>query len=459
MKRLLLICTFFAASCHFAFGHDTADALYFGGTILSMEETHGCGSDEMGVAIKNDLILWVGCLKNVPKKLIGPGTRQIDLSGRAMLPGFVDAHSHMFSNAVDLADFQARQDVVLKNGITSQAELFVNQAELNLLDGFGASGALKVRTSLYLRWNNACNSVLDEWWKAYQPVRDPRAQLRMPGLKIFSDGGVCNDAALTFPYEDATFGDLYLTAAQLEPMLKEAKKLGWQVAIHSIGDASRDEVLKAFRHVHGKKSGLQNRIEHDIIMRPEQVTQYSRVHAVPVVFGTDATCNELSSDPSVFSWHRILGASRYSWYRPLRDLIAKNPRVAVAWCLDKDGTIADGSPRPMSDHETITSIYELVTRRQVNTDQTICEPSADMLAQTIGVSQALQLMTLNAAKAIGTDSAVGSLKKGKFADFVILSQSPITTDPAALKDLAVSATIIGGIPLYCATGNEDLCAL
>jgi predicted amidohydrolase YtcJ len=52
---------------------------------------------------------------------------------------------------------------------------------------------------------------------------------------------------------------------------------------------------------------------------------------------------------------------------------------------------------------------------------------------------------------------VGRLKRGKYADFVVLSADPLAVDPADLKDLRVSATIVGARPLYCAPGSEDLC--
>jgi predicted amidohydrolase YtcJ len=444
-----------------AVAHQTADVLYSGGAIHPMEPVGACGPEHRGVATKGDEILWVGCLDHMPHGTAGPHTRHVDLQGRSLLPGFVDAHSHMFGNAADQADFENRQALVLRNGITSQGELFVNHTILDHLTSYLDAGVMKVRTSAYLRWNNACGDVLDEWWAAYQPIHDPKRQLRMPGLKIFTDGGVCNDAAITFSYPDGTFGDLYLNAQQLIPMLEEAQHLGWQVAMHTIGDASRDEVLKALEHDahghgHGHHGGPPVRVEHDVIIRPEQVRRYGEVGAVPVVFGAVHTCTEGSTDPNV-SWRGIMGPSRYEWYRPLRDLIEENPHLPVAWCLDLDGTVDDGSDRPMHEGETVASIYGLVTRRQVDTDGTLCEPPADMLAQSITIHQALWMMTRDAARALGTDSVVGSLKHGKYADFVILSQDPEAVDPDALKDLAVSATVLGGEPVYCAPGSEDLC--
>jgi predicted amidohydrolase YtcJ len=433
-----------------------ADTLYFGGPIHTMEPVLGCGPEKRAVATRGDRVLWVGCLRHVPP-IVGPATRRVELHGRTLLPGFVDAHSHMFGTAGDLAEFETRQALVIRNGITSQGELFANQNTLDRLIGFRDSGEMKVRTSVYLRWNNACGDVQDEWWQAYQPIHDPRAQLRMPGLKIFTDGGSCNLAAITVPYQDGTFGDLYLTAAQLAPMLRTASRLGWQVAIHSIGDRSRDEVFEALRHVPRALRPWPTRVEHDTIMRPDQVHRYTEVGAIPVVFGNLSTCRELDPDPAV-SWHGTLGPSRSSWYRPTRDIVAKNRLLPVAWKLDKDGIAGDGNARPMAENETTASIYALVTRRQVDTDgTTVCMPPPDMLAQAVPAGQVLRMMTRNAAFVLGTSSVVGSLRAGKYADLVVLSGDPLSVASADLKDLFVAATVIGGEALYCAPGHDDLC--
>src|SRR4029450_1044570 len=69
-----------------------------GGTVRPLEPV-ACGPPDRGGATQGDKVLWVGCLNHVPPSLVGPGTGHVDLAGRALLPGFVDAHSHMFGDA------------------------------------------------------------------------------------------------------------------------------------------------------------------------------------------------------------------------------------------------------------------------------------------------------------------------------------------------------------------------
>jgi predicted amidohydrolase YtcJ len=66
-------------------------------------------------------------------------------------------------------------------------------------------------------------------------------------------------------------------------------------------------------------------------------------------------------------------------------------------------------------------------------------------------------MTINAAYAIHRDAQVGSLKAGKLADLVILSEDPLTVDPASIIDIQVLATFLNGETAFCQPGFEHLC--
>ena len=74
-----------------------ADRIFFGGDIMTMDETHPAAE---AVAIANGKILAAGS-KNDVMGLKGPATEIVDLGGRTLLPGFLDGHSH-FINAVRL---------------------------------------------------------------------------------------------------------------------------------------------------------------------------------------------------------------------------------------------------------------------------------------------------------------------------------------------------------------------
>lgn len=65
-------------------------------------------------------------------------------------------------------------------------------------------------------------------------------------------------------------------------------------------------------------------------------------------------------------------------------------------------------------------------------------------AERIEVHEALHAITLGAAYTLRMDHLVGSLCTGKYADFAVLGDDPTAVDPAALKDVPVLGTVVGG---------------
>jgi len=71
--------------------HQTADSIWSGGPILTMNDK---AMRAEAVAVANGKILAVGRRSEV-MKLKGPATQLVDLKGRTLVPGFVDAHGHI----------------------------------------------------------------------------------------------------------------------------------------------------------------------------------------------------------------------------------------------------------------------------------------------------------------------------------------------------------------------------
>ena len=66
------------------------DVIYINGTVVTMD---AASHTVEAVAVKRDRIAALGTTADI-RKLAGAATKVIDLRGKAMLPGFVDAHSH-----------------------------------------------------------------------------------------------------------------------------------------------------------------------------------------------------------------------------------------------------------------------------------------------------------------------------------------------------------------------------
>jgi len=84
----LLLCMVAAAPVA---AQQTADSIWSGGPILTMNDK---AMRAEAVAVANGRIIAVGRRSEV-MKLKGPATQLVDLQGRTMVPGFVDAHGHV----------------------------------------------------------------------------------------------------------------------------------------------------------------------------------------------------------------------------------------------------------------------------------------------------------------------------------------------------------------------------
>jgi predicted amidohydrolase YtcJ len=121
---------------------ETADTIYHGGPIITIDDTQPTAE---AVAVKDGKILAVG-KKDEVLKTKGDATKLVDLGGKTMLPGFVDAHGHVFGGGIQAlsANLLAPPDGEVKDIASLQQTLrdwiAANQAavdKIQLVVGFG----------------------------------------------------------------------------------------------------------------------------------------------------------------------------------------------------------------------------------------------------------------------------------------------------------------------------------
>jgi predicted amidohydrolase YtcJ len=123
-----------------------ADAIYHNGTIITIDETT---PEAEAVAIRDGRIIAVGAKTDILTTR-GDATRLVDLEGRTMLPGFVDAHGHVSGGGLQAmsANLLAPPDGEVTSIATLQATLRDWMAEnrnsvekIQLVIGFGYDNA------------------------------------------------------------------------------------------------------------------------------------------------------------------------------------------------------------------------------------------------------------------------------------------------------------------------------
>lgn len=406
------------------------------------------------IAIRGPRIVRTGTTEAL-LRFAGPKSTVVDLEGRTVMPGFVDAHSHYFQSSWQYQgrDFDGVQDLMLLWGTTTVGEPSVSEGYLPTFLDWVAEGRLKVRTNLYLNaGTDVCGNPVSDWWKSVPPSRTRGDRLWIAGVKMFGDGGACNLPAVTVEFEPGGgYGDLYLSAEEVAALVSEADALGYQVLIHSLGDRSLEEVLDGYEMALGHGNNrLRHRIEHNNVVRPDQLHRYSEIGVLPVVFGHNFT-GHLE--------YQFLGATqgcpawpRNEFYQaaeaPLRKIIDANPGLPVSWHADNP---------PWPPNSPIADLHNMVTREQVYTGGLVCPPDPWMLSSAISVEQALEMMTVNAAFALHREHEVGSLAPGKFADLLVLSDNPLTVPGPDIRSIKIFMTMINGHVEYCRDGADAYC--
>src|SRR5581483_505320 len=108
-------------------------------------------------------------------------------------------------------------------------------------------------------------------------------------------------------------------------------------------------------------------------------------------------------------------------------------------------TVAGSSDAPVITASPLVGIRDAVLRRTAAGQ--VLGPGERLTAR-----DALAMYTRAAAFAMHREDEIGSLEPGKLADFVVLDASPLDVDPERIGDIQVLATVLGGTPVYQATG-------
>ena len=123
-----------------------ADTIYSGGPILTINDRQPVAE---AVAVADGRIIAVGTQQDMAAHRSGK-TRQFDLGGRAMLPGFVDSHGHVVFGGIQamLANLLAPPDGAVTDIASLQSTLKAWAAansetldKLNMIVGFGYDNA------------------------------------------------------------------------------------------------------------------------------------------------------------------------------------------------------------------------------------------------------------------------------------------------------------------------------
>jgi predicted amidohydrolase YtcJ len=542
----------------------SADTIYSGGNIITINDAQPSAE---AVAVKDGKILAVGNKAEV-MKTSGENTREIDLRGKTLLPGFVDSHGHAYliglqastanllpppdgtgkniatlqalltdwaanhkkavdkvgwiagfgyddsqlaeqrhptrddldkvstdlpiviihqsghlgvgnSKALEIAGvtsetkdpkggvFRRKEGSKEPNGVCEEYAFFylvsklaarfdndINDALViagtKLLASYGYTTAQEGRAmqqSLDAMQRVASNGKLAIDLVAYpdileindiKPTMTYTNRFRVGGAKLTIDGSPQGKTAwLTKPYYVPPEGknkDYRGYAAVDQDTVNEATEKafahGWQLLVHGNGDAAIDSMITAVREAKKNHPDVNNRpvLIHGQTLRQDQVGQLKELGIFPSLFPMHTFYWG--------DWHRdsVLGPERAENISP------------TGWVLEQGMMFGTHHDAPVALPDSMRVLSATVTR--TTRSGAVLGPK-----HRVPVITALKAMTLWPAWQHFEEKTKGSIEVGKLADFVILSENPLTIAQENLADIKVLETIKEDNSIYQRPAN------
>lgn len=244
--------------------------------------------------------------------------------------------------------------------------------------------------------------------------------------KLFTDGSSVGPTIATrepYSHNPNDYGIIYYSQDELNRILGEAHKKGFQITAHAQGDRAIEMVLDCIETAlseHPRKDH-RHRIEHAGIASPDL---QERMKKLGVVVIPNPAFIYVNGD----KYLEFYGERVNNMY-PTRDYI------------DKDIIAAFASDAPVTFLDPLLGIHAAVNRRSWK-GQSVGE------SQCIDIMEAIRAYTWNGAYASFEENKKGSIEVGKLADLVVLNDSILKANKTEIKDVKVDLTMINGNVLH-----------
>lgn len=308
------------------------------------------------------------------------------------------------------------QKMLTDAGITSVGDCQVTQREMTNWLRARESGRLNLRVSMMIL---SSHLHLLEGLGIGSTLGDD--DLSIAGLKLYTDGALtagmayvpCGCSVNHRP------GNVYHDAEEFTDLVVRAHQMGLQTGTHSQGPIPIGMVIDAVaeaQRLH-PRSDVRHRIEHCGFPTDEHIEQMAELGIVPVPQPTH-----------VFQYGE--GARR--------DYGEIAERMYPSGLFDKAGIpVVLSSDVPVSMPNVFLAMWAAITRKTASGSTIGADCAVDR-------ETALRGYTIQGAWAMHRSEAVGSIAPGKYADFAVVTEDPITCDLDAVPDIRVLQTWRGG---------------
>jgi predicted amidohydrolase YtcJ len=383
------------------------------------------------VAVANSAALKIaGITKDSPNPKGGEIEHDADGESTGMLKEG-SAMSLVAQNIPEPSDEQRRRGIELvlgdaaKNGVTSVQDNS-EWEDFQVYHDLREEGKLTARITEWLHFTTSLGELQN--MRSEGGVNDP--WLKTGALKMVTDGALgSRTAALLAPYSDdpTASGILTMDPAKLRQMAIERDKAGFQLAFHAIGDRANRVALDVFEAV-AKANGprdRRDRIEHAQVVAPEDFPRFASLKIIASMQPSHQTTDMRWAEQRVGP-DRVKGA--YAWST-----------------LQKSGArLAFGTDYPVEPISPMRGLYACVTRELPDGGP----PGGWQPQEKISLDECIRAYTTGSAYAQFEEGRKGELKRGEYADFIVLSNDLTKIPPSEFVKTRVLRTVVGGRTVY-----------
>lgn len=254
--------------------------------------------------------------------------------------------------------------------------------------------------------------------------------IRFGFLKAFMDGTMGSGTALMHePYDDepGTSGLAMWQYDEFEKMVIAADKMGFQVAVHAIGDKGNTLVLDAYEKAAGEngRRDSRHRSEHAQTLKSSDIPRFAELGVIPSMQPTHCITDKNFCEKRI---GRERSGGAYAWKS----------------LLNAGSVLAFGTDYQVEPLNPMEGLYAAVTRK----DRKGEEGEGWFPEQKLSMEEAIKYYTWGSAYAQFMEDRKGMLKPGYLADIVIVDRDLLTIPENEIMQTKVDYTIVDGKVVY-----------
>lgn len=338
-----------------------------------------------------------------------------------------DEFKQLFSRQRGMKSMKYMMDLSRKSGLTTTSELNLGTIDLDLeKDMLNKAFNRKDSPMRLVVVTNANAAVAKYGEKAPQVIKEQmkesNEQVMYRGVKWFADDAFLS-LSMVMVNPGYTDGHQGVWNTTREVMIKQMLpwwKAGLQINVHNNGNGGNLATLEVLEELMRKYPRADHRFtfQHFGMATPEIIRRVARQGGIisinPYYLYTRSEFNA----PFVGDDRAFLAAR-------LRSIVDANIPVS----LHTDTPVAP--PNPLE--EVWIAVNRLGLSGKVRGPE-----------ERVSLSQALRMITIDAAFTLSVEDKVGSIETGKFADFTVLEQDPFQVDKLKIRDIPIWGTVVGG---------------